>query len=129
LSCDKAFVKEKWKRGQKSIRDKNKNWNGNDFCPFPPLVAGGSFQKTVFVYGVTTAAGSDLNSNDMLAATKYPDKSSGGPSNSEKETYTVNILGDQKTKTDRNGNVHSYSFDVLGRQLSDAGKGERAGSG
>ena len=32
------------------------------------------------VYGVTTAGGSDINSNDHLATIKYPDTSSGSPS-------------------------------------------------
>jgi hypothetical protein len=34
-------------------------------------------------------------------------------------TYTVNALGDNKTLTDRNGSVHTFTFDVLGRQISD----------
>src|SRR5262249_4675336 len=34
--------------------------------------------------------------------------------------YTVNALGQRLTKTDRNGNVHTYGYDVLGRALSDA---------
>jgi YD repeat-containing protein len=84
------------------------------------LLAGGAYQQTQFVYGVTTAAGSDLNSNDLLAATKYPDKTTGNPSDSEKESYTLNALGERKTLTDRNGSVHTYSFDVMGRLLSDA---------
>src|SRR5207253_1612640 len=35
------------------------------------------------------------------------------------ESYTYNALGQIATKTDRNGNTHSYSYDVLGRQTSD----------
>src|SRR5207253_916562 len=51
-----------------------------------------AYQRTEFVYSVTTSAGSDVNSNDILAAMKYPDPSSGNPSSSEQETYTVNAL-------------------------------------
>src|SRR5262249_4312490 len=81
---------------------------------------GGAYEQTQFVYGVTTSGGSDLNSNDVLAATRYPDKGSGNASSSEQESLTVNELGQVKTRTDRNGNVHTYAYDVLGRPISDA---------
>ncbi len=81
---------------------------------------GGSYEQTAYVYGVTTGTGSGVNSNDLLANTKWPDKSTGAASTSEKETYTVNALGERLTAADRNGNVHAYSFDVLGRQTADA---------
>ena len=77
-------------------------------------------QKTQFVYGVTTAGGSDVNSNDVLAEVRHPDKSTGLPSTSEKDLVTVNALGQTKTLTDRNGSVHTLSYDVLGRPTSDA---------
>ena len=53
---------------------------------------------------------------------RYPDKSTGEPSTSasERDTYTYNALGETKTKQDRNGNVHTYSFDVVGRLTTDA---------
>src|SRR5439155_22703135 len=37
-----------------------------------------------------------------------------------KEVLTVNALGETKTKTDRIGNVHTYSRDVVGRLTADA---------
>jgi YD repeat-containing protein len=77
-------------------------------------------RATQWVYGVTTGGGSGINSNDVLAELRYPDKSSGAASSSEKETYTVNGLGDSITKQDRNGNVHTFSYDVVGRITSDA---------
>ncbi len=43
-----------------------------------------------------------------------------GASSSEQETTTVNALGQVLTQTDRNGNVHTLSYDVLGRVVSDA---------
>jgi YD repeat-containing protein len=79
-----------------------------------------TYQKTEFVYGVTISGGSVINSNDVLAAMKYPDKSSGDPSNSEKEIYTVNALGERLTFEDRNGSIHTYSYDVVGRPTADA---------
>ena len=90
-----------------------------------------AYETTQFVYGVTTAGGSAVNSNDVLAATEYPDPSSGNPSTSSEETYTVNALGQNVTATDRNGNVHTYTYDVLGRQTSDAVTtlGQRRGRG
>jgi RHS repeat-associated protein len=81
---------------------------------------GGAYQRTQYVYGVTTATGSGVNSNDILAATQYPDPTTGNPSSSQQETYTADALGETLTKADRNGNVHTYSYDVLGRQTADA---------
>jgi RHS repeat-associated protein len=81
---------------------------------------GGTYQRTQYVYGVTTASASGVNSNDILAATQYPDPTTGNPSSSQQETYTVNALGEALTKTDRDGNVHTDSYDVLSRQTTDA---------
>jgi RHS repeat-associated protein len=83
-------------------------------------LAGGAYEQTKWIYGVTTSGGSNVNSNDMLSAMQYPNKTTGNPSSSEQETYTVNALGQRIGFTDRNGNVHSYSFDVLGRPTSDS---------
>jgi YD repeat-containing protein len=81
---------------------------------------GGAAQTTEYVYGVTTTSGSNVNSNLLLAAIKYPDKTTGKASDAEKETFTVNALGQNLTCTDRNQTVHSYGYDVLGRLTSDA---------
>jgi YD repeat-containing protein len=81
---------------------------------------GGAYQKTQYGFNATTAAGNDVTSNDVFVAVNYPDKSTGAPSSSEQETNTVNRLGDAKTVTDRNGTVHTYTYDVLGRQTADA---------
>jgi RHS repeat-associated protein len=81
---------------------------------------GGSFQKTAYVYGVTTGAGDGLNSNDVLAAVEHPDKTTGNPSSSQQDSYLTNALGQVVQATDRNGNVHKYTYDVLGRLTSDA---------
>jgi YD repeat-containing protein len=80
----------------------------------------GQFQTTQYVYGVSPATGSAISSNDLLAAVNYPDPTTGLPSTAFQERYTYNALGQQNTKTDRNGTTHSYSYDVLGRQTSDA---------
>ena len=45
------------------------------------------------VYGVTTADGSAVNSNDLLAAIKHPHPTSGAPSTNQQETFAVNALG------------------------------------
>jgi RHS repeat-associated protein len=81
---------------------------------------GGARQKTGYVYGVSAATGSDLASNDVLYAARYPDPSTRDPSSGQQETYTVNRQGEAKTYTDRNGTTHSYSYDVLGRPTADA---------
>ena len=73
----------------------------------------GSSETTQYTYGVTTAT-SGLNSNDLLASVTYP--ANGQP---DTESYTYNALGETTGYTDRNGNTHSYLYDVLGRQISD----------
>jgi RHS repeat-associated protein len=83
-------------------------------------LTGGGYEKTQYVYGVTTSSSSAINSNDVLATVEWPDPSTGNASTSSEETYTVNALGQNVTYTDRDGNVHTYSYDVLGRQTSDA---------
>jgi RHS repeat-associated protein len=80
---------------------------------------GGGAEVTKYLLGVTTSAGSDVNSNDFASATQLPDPTTGQPSSSQQENYTVNALGETKTVTDRNGNVHTLTYDVLGRQTSD----------
>ncbi len=80
-----------------------------------------AIQETQYVYGVTTSGGSAINSNDLLATTEYPDPSTGSPSTSatQEELYTYNALGQVLTYQDRNGTVHSYTYDVLARLTSD----------
>ena len=80
---------------------------------------GGGVQETEYVFGVTPAQGSTLTSNEMRYQTKHPDASAGTSSTSEVESGTFNNLGQTLTKTDRNGSVHTYAYDVVGRQISD----------
>src|SRR5262249_4149609 len=87
---------------------------------YQPDEPNGLYHQTQSVYGVTAYGGSDVNSNDLLAAVRYPDKTTGQPSSSPEDSYTVNALGQTKTASDRNGTVHTYSYDVLARQTSDA---------
>lgn len=69
---------------------------------------------------MTTASGSGVISNDILSAVQHPDKTTGNPSSSQQDTFVVDALGDVTQATDRNGNVHQYTFDVLGRITADA---------
>jgi YD repeat-containing protein len=77
-------------------------------------------QTTQYVFGVTVTGGSNVYSNDMLSAVQYPDPTTGNPSSSQQVSYTVNALGQNLTMSDRDANVHSYSYDVLGRFTADA---------
>jgi RHS repeat-associated protein len=77
-------------------------------------------QTTGYLYGVSTAAGSGLNSNDILAAVVHPDPLTGLPASSDRDTFTVNALGEPATGRDRNGTVHAYGYDVAGRPTSDS---------
>ena len=76
-------------------------------------------QTTEWVFGVTTGTGSEINSNDIVGTTKWPDPSTGASSSSEQETLLVNALGQPISTTDRNGNVHTLGYDILGRMVSD----------
>jgi YD repeat-containing protein len=87
----------------------------------------GSFERTQYVYGVDTSHGSQVNSSDILAATRYPNPTTGNPNPNDAEKYTYNALGQTLTYSDRivdnqgmpAPDVHTYSYDVLGRQTAD----------
>ncbi len=83
-------------------------------------LANSAYQQTKWIYGVTTSGGNGLNSNDIVSVVQHPDKSTGNPSSSEQDSQTVDALGETLTMTDRNGNVHTLTLDVLGRLTSDA---------
>jgi RHS repeat-associated protein len=81
-----------------------------------------SQQTTQYTYGVTVAAGSGVNSNDLLAFVTYPDNSQ-----RRTESFTYDALGEAVSWAQRNFNTdlgqpqsHSYSYDVLGRLTADA---------
>ena len=59
------------------------------------LPSGGQ-QTPEWVFGVTTSGGSSLNSNDLIKEVRYPDPSTGASSSTEKETITVNALGQKR---------------------------------
>jgi RHS repeat-associated protein len=84
------------------------------------MPTGETSEETQYIYGVTTSGGSNITSNDLLAATDYPNLSTGVASSGQQESYTYNALGQKTTYTDRDGDVHSYSYDVLGRETLDA---------
>jgi len=91
----------------------------NNTLTVTAVLPDGAVQTTQYLYGVTTGSGSGINSNDIRSAIRYPDPTTGLPSSSEQETYTVNALAQTLTATDRNGTTHSYTYDVLGRLTSD----------
>jgi RHS repeat-associated protein len=89
---------------------------------------GGNSEQTQYVYGVTTAGGSAVNSNDLLAQVRQPNKADGTPSTAvaDQENYSYNALGQTTVWQQRNRNAglsqpqtHSYVYDVLGRLTSD----------
>jgi RHS repeat-associated protein len=86
------------------------------------MPSGTNDQTTQYVYGVTTAGGSDLNSNDLLQKIQYPDKTTGNPStlSSDQFIFTCNAVGQTKTLTDCNQSVRTFTYDVLGREISEA---------
>ncbi len=92
------------------------------------LVGGRINAVTAYVYAAQTSSGSGVNSNDILTEVRYPQKTPingvAQPSNYVTlpwglDVYTVNALGQNVTFTDRNGTTHKYTYDVLGRLISD----------
>ena len=67
-----------------------------------------------------SGGGSTIDSNDVVGVTEQPNPSTGLPDSSIETTVTVDALGDTLTSTDPNGNIHTYTYDVLGRMTSDA---------
>jgi RHS repeat-associated protein len=83
-------------------------------------LTGGGGQTTEWVYGVTQSGGSGLDSNDVVGKTRWPDPSTGSASSGQQETVLVNALGQPLVTTDRNGNTHTLTYDILGRVIADA---------
>jgi YD repeat-containing protein len=103
-------------------------YDGSDHVTYVSSLLPGAFeQETSYLYGVRTATGSAFDSNDVLSAVQYPDPTTGAPSPAQQQTQTVNALGQVLTATDRNGTVHGYNYDVLGRLVSDAATALGAG--
>jgi YD repeat-containing protein len=71
---------------------------------------------------VGTSTGSAINSNDVLYQVEYPNVTNGaaGTTSAYTETYDVDALGEITGYTDRDGTVHAYGLDDLGRETSDA---------
>ena len=77
-------------------------------------------ETTAYVYG-GFGSGAAVQSNDLLRLVEYPIPSSGeANSGSPQNSFTYNALGEILTKTDQNGTTHTYSYDVLGRQILDS---------
>jgi RHS repeat-associated protein len=83
-------------------------------------LTGGGGQTTEWVYGVSPGTGSGVTSNDVVSATRWPDPTTGAASTGEQDVVTVNALGEVVTRTDRNGNQHAYTYDIVGRLTDDA---------
>jgi len=58
----------------------------------------------------------------LIAKVEYPDKSTGSASTSASDdvSYTYDLLGEVLTKTDQNGSIHAYTYDVLGHLTLDS---------
>ncbi|MCC6910301.1 MAG: hypothetical protein IT430_20395 [Phycisphaerales bacterium] len=79
-------------------------------------------QETEYLYGVTTAGGSLLDSNSLLGAVHYPDETTGeaGTGRTYQVLYQYNRLGELLSVEDQNETIHTYSRDALGRVTLDA---------
>ena len=73
-------------------------------------------QVTEWIYGVTAAQGSLLNSKALVYQKVYPDSTG----TTDRVTYIYNRQGQVTTMTDQAGTTHGYAYDKFGRVLEDA---------
>jgi RHS repeat-associated protein len=80
----------------------------------------GTIHETEYVYGVTTAQGSTINSNDLLRTIELPDPTTGLASTSADDqiSYTYNAAGETLTTTVQTGTIQTIGYNVLGRTIS-----------
>src|SRR5205085_172949 len=71
-------------------------------------------QTTTYQYG-TTLVDSAVASSLLKRYEIYPDSVGG----SDQKAFAYNRQSEMTTMTDQNGSVHSYDFDLLGRQTAD----------
>jgi hypothetical protein len=103
-------------RPSRAYRTTNFAYDGDDNLTLQAAVLpGGKQEATQYVYGVSTATGSAINSNDLLAKIEHPDKTTGAASASNGDIFTYDRLGATATFTDRNGTTHNFGYDTLGR--------------
>jgi len=101
-------------------------YDGNgDVIMMTADVPGSANQSTAYIYGVGSTIGTDLFSNDLIQKVEYPTPSgteAGTPSTlaANDISYTYDLQGENASKTDQNGNVHAYSYNVLGHLTLDA---------
>jgi RHS repeat-associated protein len=79
----------------------------------------GGVQQTQYNYGYSSSG--VISSNDLLRSVQYPDRTTGLPSTqaADQESFQYDAV-EQTQHTDRSGNVHAFSYDVLGRPITDA---------
>jgi hypothetical protein len=79
-------------------------------------------QVTQYVYGIGGTSGTNLFSNELITKEEFPNASTGVADTTAagSVSFSYNLLGEQLTVTDQNGNVHTLTHDVLGRVTLDA---------
>lgn len=97
--------------------------NNNIVKQVAHLTSGG-FQETAYDYGVSSGSGtmdSEIDSEDLLEAVRYPDETTGiaGTTGEYTVSYAYNRLGELLALTDQNGTVRTVERDDLGRVEAD----------
>jgi YD repeat-containing protein len=94
------------------------------------VLPGAAAQATDYVYGARRGVnGSRVSSNDLRTAAVYPHEGNGQAleGTSPRELFAYNALGEPIRFTDRNGTVHEYGYDMVGRRTVDAATALAAG--
>lgn len=78
-------------------------------------------QVTAYDFGVTTSAGSYIDSNALVHKVRHPDPATGEASTAATSTvtYAYDRLGEAIATTDQNGTVHEFTLDAGGRLTKD----------
>ncbi len=92
------------------------------------MPSGQTSQTTAYIYNVANATSQGLTttpvifSNDLLWVVEYPNPTTGNASTSSsyQNLFTYDALGETLTKRDQNLTLHTYGYDVLGRETSDS---------
>ena len=93
-------------------------YNGNDqvLTMTADLPSGQNDQTTSYNYNARTSRGDAFNANNALVFIGYP---SVGVGIANTEEFELNRAGQRTEWRDRNGTVHEYAYDLLGRVTSD----------
>jgi len=79
-------------------------------------------QTTAYLYAAGGTVGTNIFANNLNTTVEFPDPTTGvaSASSAKRRELRLQLRRPAATYTDRNGTQHSYSYDVLGREIADS---------